>query len=291
MTKTTSEIQDERITDEILDYYAVGKEEQRLQHGIGLLEYARTRELLLRCLPPPPAVVYDIGGGTGAYALWLARLGYTVHLLELSPHNVEKARKGSAAQPEHPLAAAAVADARQIDRPDTSADAVLLMGPLYHLCERKDRLQALDEARRLLKPGGLLVAAAISRFGSLLYGMSTYGQSTWLLEEPEFTAMVARELADGQHIRPEGYPLFTRAFFHLPGELRAELEEAGFAEVDLLAVEGPGWIAPNFEQLWAEESHHEPVFKMVRQVEREESLLGLSPHLLGIGRKNRREDQ
>lgn len=88
------------------------------------------------------------------------------------------------------------------------------MGPLYHLTERDERLDALEEAFRLLKPGGTLLAAAISRFGSTLWGLSVYGQKNDILEEQPFMSMIERELADGQHIRPEEYPNFiARAFF------------------------------------------------------------------------------
>ncbi len=65
----------------------------------------------------------------------------------------------------------AVADARHLDLPDASVDAVLLLGPLYHLYERADRLQALREARRIARPGAPVFAAAISRWAPRLHGV------------------------------------------------------------------------------------------------------------------------
>jgi SAM-dependent methyltransferase len=128
----------------------------------------RTKEILLRYLPPAPAVIYDIGGATGIYSFWLAELGYEVHLQELSPANVDRARELLTQQADHPLASVEVADARSIPRLRQSDDAVLVMGPLYHLSERADRVKALQEAWRVLIPGGLLASTAVTRYGSLL---------------------------------------------------------------------------------------------------------------------------
>jgi SAM-dependent methyltransferase len=234
-------------------------------------------------------VIYDIGGGVGAYSLWLAGLRHAVHLFDLSPVNVEMARAAASSAGLPILAAAEVADGRKIPRPDGSADAVLVMGPLYHLTEREDRLAALREARRLLKPGGLLAASAITRFGSTLWGLSTYGTSNWMLDTPAFREMIEREMTDGQHIRPEGMPLFTRAFFHLPGELAQEAADSGFTGVSVFAVEGPGWIVPGFDTIWADEQRREAILSIARAVEQEPSLMGMSPHFLAFGMNQGKE--
>jgi ubiquinone/menaquinone biosynthesis C-methylase UbiE len=103
----------------------------------GQLELARTQELLQRYLPPPSAVIVDAGGGSGVYAGWLARLGYEVHLIDPVPKHVEQARAASARQTDHPVASIRLGDARRLELPDQSVDAVLLLGPLYHLTELK----------------------------------------------------------------------------------------------------------------------------------------------------------
>src|SRR5215813_9774104 len=94
--------------DPIINHYASGYEAGRLQTGSGQLERERTRELFTRSLPSPPAVILDIGGGPGAHACWLSRLGYEVHLLDITPLHVEMAQDASRAQPEAPLASASV---------------------------------------------------------------------------------------------------------------------------------------------------------------------------------------
>src|SRR5687767_4938605 len=77
---------------DIAAYYAQGLERDRLATGTVALEFARTRVLLERYLPPPPAVVADVGGGPGRYAMWLAKRGYQVHLIDPVPLHVEQAR-------------------------------------------------------------------------------------------------------------------------------------------------------------------------------------------------------
>ena len=98
---------------EVLAYYARGQEDERLDHDTGKLERCRTQELLLRYLPAPPAVLLDVGGVTGQYAIWLAARGYTMHLVDPVPLHVDQARARSAAQPHAPLASVSGGDARR----------------------------------------------------------------------------------------------------------------------------------------------------------------------------------
>src|SRR5258707_15846216 len=150
--------------DDMAAYYNLGQEAARLGRGLGQLELARMQELLRRYLPPAPAVIYDVGGGSGVYSCWLAALGYEVHLLDFMPLHVEQARQASAPPPDHPLASAEVGDARRLPRADARVDAVLLLGPLYHLTQRADRLAALRGAGRVARSGGEVLAAAITDF-------------------------------------------------------------------------------------------------------------------------------
>lgn len=265
---------------EIADYYNEGREQQRLSSG-GQLEYVRTQELLMRFLPSPPATLFDIGGGAGIYAFWLASLGYSVHLVDAMPLHIAQAQQ-VASEPGTPaLASLSVGDARHLDFADESADAVLLLGPLYHLTVHEDRLQALREARRVLRPGGVVCAVGISRFASALDGLHR-----GFLLDPEFEEIVRHDLATGQHRNPNarrGY--FTTAFFHHPEELRTEVREAGFEEVRLLGIEGPALMTPDFAAFWDQEDKREVLLRTVRTVETEPSLLGASPHILAVGQK------
>jgi ubiquinone/menaquinone biosynthesis C-methylase UbiE len=270
------------IPPEILAYYRQGREEQRLSLRHGPLEAARTRELLLRHLPASPQVILDVGGGPGAYACWLAARGHAVHLLDASPLHVEQARRASADQPEHPLASVRLGDARHLDVIDTSADAVLLMGPLYHLTDRADRIRALREAWRVLKAGGLLFAVGVSRFASLLAGLFE-----GLLEDPSAASIVAEDLRSGQHRNPTPRDYFTTAFFHRPEELEQEVAESGFEIVETVGIEGPGWALADVAQRWADPGWRQHLMMAARAVEREPSVLGVAAHIMTVGRRRR----
>src|ERR1700739_2215395 len=113
----------------VVSHYGEVDEASRLRNGWFQLEHARTQELILRHLPPAPAIVVDAGGGAGIYACWLAARGYQVHLIDPVPKHVEQAR--AAQQPDHPLASAEIGDARHLPQSEASVDAVLLLGPLY----------------------------------------------------------------------------------------------------------------------------------------------------------------
>jgi SAM-dependent methyltransferase len=274
-------LSDPRPPDEVLGYYATGGESGRLEQAYFPLERARTQELLRRHLPPPPGVVLDVGGAAGAYALWLAEAGHEVHLVDPVPLHVRQAEEASRSRAGGRLASARVADARRLGFADSSADAVLMLGPLYHLTDRADRLAALAEARRVLKAGGLLFAAAISRFASLLDGLRGP-----VFEHDAFAAIVEQDLTDGQHRNDTGIvEFFTTAFFHLPGQLDAEVREAGFTLEGVFAVEGPGAFVPDFARRWADPAARARLLDLVRRVEREPALLGASPHLLAVGRR------
>jgi len=265
---------------DIAAYYDRGKEERRLGDW-GRLEFLRTRELLARRLPAPPATVLDVGGAAGAYALPLAAEGYEVHLVDPVALHVEQARAASASQPDAPLASAVVGDARELPVEDRSADVVLLLGPLYHLTDAADRARALHEARRALRPGGLLAAAAITRFASTLDGVAQ-----GFLLEPGFEAIVERDLADGQHRNPDGHPgWFTTAYFHRPDELQREVAAAGFDITALVAIEGAVGAAAETHALdaWIDDpDKREILLRAIRRVEAEPSLLGASPHVLAV---------
>ena len=269
-------------SEDIAAFYARGLERDRLMSGPGALEFARTTILLDRYLPAPASDVIDVGGGPGRYALWLAERGYRVHLVDPVPLHIEQARSASANQSGRALSGAEIGDARELRFPDESADAVLLLGPLYHLPERDDRIRALSEARRVCRPGGVVIAAGISRFASAIDGLRG-----GYLTDSAFAGIVAGDLRDGRHRNPTGHPAyFTTAYFHRPEELAAECDAARLTHQETLAVEGIGWLLPDLDAWLADDARRGVLLSTLAQLEAEPALMGASAHLLSVARRN-----
>jgi ubiquinone/menaquinone biosynthesis C-methylase UbiE len=265
---------------EVLDYYDSYPEEVRLQQGPYRLEFERTKDILSRVLPPAPAEILDVGGAAGAYSFSLAAAGYTVHLVDSSERLVAEASRRNA-DAVHGLASAVVGDARALPQADARADAVLVMGPLYHLPEEEDRVTALREALRVVKPGGTVVVAAISRYASALDGLIRR-----LALDPTFKRIRDRDLIDGQHRnKPEANEYFTTAFLHRPEDLAAEMHRAGLTAVSVRGVEGPGWMLQDFDARWEDDALRDDILDVARKLESEPSIVGASAHLLGVGRR------
>ncbi|WP_330294721.1 class I SAM-dependent methyltransferase [Streptomyces sp. NBC_00503] len=210
---------------DITAFYGAGDEAARLTSGrtIGTLELVRTQELLRRHLPAPPADILDVGGGPGVHARWLTDDGYRVTVVDPVEQHVRQAR-------DHGLTAF-VGDARQLDQEDASFDAVLLLGPLYHLPDSPERARAWREARRTVRPGGLVAAAALNRFARLL--------------DPG--AGSALDVAEtGLRTRRNG----PTTYYHGLAELREEAREAGLTNPAVHGVQGPAYAA-----LKAQERH------------------------------------
>jgi SAM-dependent methyltransferase len=266
---------------EVTAHYESSNEAERLLQVTGQLERVRTQEILARYLPRPLAVILDVGGGAGIYALWLADIGYTVHLIDPTPKHVAQARAASEAQPEYPLASAEIGDARALQWADASVDVVLLLGPLYHLPERAERVLVWQEARRVVRNGGLVVAAAISRFASVLDGLFS-----GFLDDPAFVSIAEQDVCSGQHRNPDQHPgYFTTAYLHRPEELEREIVDANLHHVATLPVEGVGCLLQNFEEHWQDAGRRTRLLNVLHWLEKEPSLLGVGGHLLAIARK------
>ncbi len=263
-------------TDEALHaYYQRGMERERLSDGRGELEFTRTTEIVRRRLPAAPAVVADIGGGPGRYALWLASLGYQVEHRDLMPLHVEQLTADAAGVPGIHTA---VGDVRDLDLPDASADAVLLLGPLYHLLDRAERVGALRECARIVRPGGAVFAAAISRWAARIDGML---RERIYVKHPEVTGLID-EIDRTGVIPPFQEGAFT-AFCHRPEELRSELADAGLEVADLVSVEGPAFILGDLDARLADPAERSVALEVARAIERVPELVGFGPHLVATG--------
>jgi SAM-dependent methyltransferase len=262
---------------EMLAHYRTADEGSRITSGYGQLELLRTQEIVRRRLPDGPLKVLDIGGGTGVHAAWLAADGHQVRLFDVVPEHVASAQRLAEG---FPGLTASLGDARNLPVPDAGFDAALMLGPLYHLTERDGRVKALGEAGRAVRPGGLIFAAAISRFASLFDGLAR-----GFLFDPEFRRIVDDDLNTGQHRNEHDRPgWFTTAYFHHPDDLRQECVDAGLEAVEIVGVEGvAGWL-PHLAGRWDDPASRDIILQAARATETEPSLRGLSGHLVAIAR-------
>ena len=243
--------------DEVFDFYNNRAEKGRLERGLGIVEFYRTKEVLSNYIVKKGNIIYDVGGGIGVYSSWLVSEGNEVHLLELAPNAVEYAIKS---QSKDNLFKAEVCDARNINRENESADIVLLMGPLF--------------------------SVGISKFSSTTWALSTYGNGNEFLDDPIYFNMIQNELISGVHIRPKEYSNFiTQAYFHTPRELQEELEVVGFETIQKHAIEGVIWFTPFLNEYWKDEEKRNILLKILNQTDTEESLMGMSPHFMIVSKK------
>lgn len=265
-----------RLDPAVLSFYERGEEAARLagaSHS-GPLEVERTRELVLRHLPAGPLRILDVGGGPGVHAAWLVALGHHVRVIDPVPLHVEQAAAADA------RIVAELGDARDLDAEDRSVDVVLLMGPLYHLLERDDRLAALAEAARVLRPGGLVFAAAICRHAALLDLLLRLDR----LHEPDVLAVATEAVTTGA-FRGADVGLFTTAYFHRPRELAREVAEAGLTDDHIYGVEGPGFFAPDLADRWRDPARREALLQVARLVESDPDVQSAGSHLLAVARR------
>ena len=275
----------------VLAGYNAGIERDRLRTGIGLIEFERTKEILLEKLPKPPAVIYDIGGAYGEYSWWLASLGYEVYLFDLSETNIAMSAELATDYPGVKLVSATVCDARSIPRLDKSADAVLLMGPLYSITEYEERILAIEECGRLLKDDGILFSAALTPYSVLVPRIALYHIDGTAkrreLDDPAVISMIERALEDGCYCNPEKKIAsgLGSSHLHTAKALREELSEGGFDTATVHGIMGGAWLAPNLDELLANEETKAVLMKTVRMLDTDKEIIGLSGHLLAVSRK------
>jgi ubiquinone/menaquinone biosynthesis C-methylase UbiE len=265
---------------QIISYYSHAIESNRLELEHFKLEGTRTKEIIGRYLHKSNLEILDLGGGAGYYSFWLQQQGHSVTLVDLSPKNIELAQKENE-KGNSKLKKIEIGDATNLNYPDNQFDRVLLLGPLYHLTDRKDRIKALTEARRVLKPGGVLIAAVISRYASLIDGFVRD-----LVYDDEFFNILKNDLKTGIHLNEtNNLEYFTTAFFHTPAEIKNEIHESGLVFEKLIAVESFGWIVKDYKEKERDSAYMNKLLEIIRKVESDDDLVAMSPHIIAVARK------
>ena len=275
----------ERAIRRVRRFYGIAAEREwaRLeQPHDGRLEFAVHKTWMGRFLPPAPARVLDIGGGPGRYAIWLAGQGYRVTLADLSADllAVAKEKAEEAGVDLEGIVEANATDLSQFG--DASFDAVLCLGPLYHLIEEEDREAVASELFRVLKAGGPVFAAFLNRLHILRVVVDQ--------EIPFFTPytfdLVKRWHEEGIFISPVP-GIFTDSYSIHPRDAVPFMESCGFQTLDLISSQS---IAADVQTDLASFKERQPelypwVMENLLAIANEPSAVGSAFHLLYIGRR------
>ncbi len=273
-------------TDAVRAYYAgIGEREwARLDNpDDGAIEFEVTSQVLTTYLPPH-ARVLDIGGGPGRYTIWLAQQGHHVALADLCPELLSIARTEiGQAGADKMVEEVVEADARDLTHwGDNSFDAVLSLGPFYHLPDPNDRNRAAAELRRVLRANGTAFVALMPRYAFLRRTLAIPDERHHLAQ-PDF---IERVLNEGVFIN-DVPGRFTDGYGVLPGEVAPFFERHGFTTLALLSAEG---MAVNCQGSLSELSTTDPTayqaaLAMIMQTAGDPSILGMANHLLYVGRR------
>lgn len=257
-----------------MQFYSKAAEDKRLSYGLGPLEFERNKSLISQHLKLPKTNILDVGGGPGVYASWLADLGHQVQLIDPVQKHIQQATARS--KKSHNPFKVTLAEAQKLPVDNASIDLLILHGPLYHLPQRENRIQALRETLRVLKPGGIVLGFAISATASTLPALL----NGFIHDEAIFD-MCLNELQSGFHDAPKTFPgILPHAFYHRPDQLKEEFLESGLCKPELYAVEGMVWLEKAFFETWTNPLKKQRLMELLRVTEKQEHLLAFSPHIM-----------
>jgi SAM-dependent methyltransferase len=265
----------------VQDFYTsyVGQEWRRLaRHPYSRLEFATTMHFLEQHLPPR-GLILDAGGGPGRYTIELAKRGYDVVLLDLTPANlvfarrqIQRAKVGTKVQ--------SVVEGTIVDLSryaDNTFDAVICTGgPLSHVVDRQDRERAIAELIRVARPGAPIFVSVMGRLNVLVVELM---EGPAEIELPLF----ARVRDTGEYWGGAG---FTACYFFLPEELRAAFSDKGVDVVELVGLEGVSSRQyRHFNQLAKNETRFKIWLETHYKTCMHPAVVGMSEHMLIICRK------
>lgn len=268
------------MTEDVRDIVAFyGSDPER--EAARLEEHRLERDLTWRYLDqhlPADGSVLELGAGTGVYSALLAKRGLRVTAVDFSPELIAQARQSVTAQGVQDRVEFIVADARNLASiTQTGFDAVLIMGPLYHLVDGRDRLSVLNEALQRLRSGGLIFSAFLSRLGVLSDLIKR--SPGWIDDRSSVRSHM------GRGYRPDEAPRGGfRGYFAQVSEIAPLHESVGCETIALAGVE-PVIAADDESFNGLSGEHREAWLDLLHEVSTEPSILAASRHILYIGRK------
>jgi ubiquinone/menaquinone biosynthesis C-methylase UbiE len=262
--------------DEVVQYYGNYNENGRIDKYP--IEFIRSKEIISRYLPSTPIKIVDLCGASGHYAYWLAKMGHEVHLMDLSEKHIEETVSNKEKYNVE-LSSIRQGDARKTEYKNGTFDMVLLMGALYHLHEKEDRIKCIKETHRILKKGGIAVFSYISRYASILDGFTKD-----LINDPLYLEIMEKDYFTGIHKNVGETKYFTNAYFHTTKEIYDELLYLNYKDIVVYAVEGFSTLL-NGKKYLNDERKLNILLKYLKLFEQDSEMLGISHHRLAICKK------
>ena len=263
--------------DDIAAYYDKNQETEHSRLDRHQLEFDLTLRYLNQYLPPDGAIL-EIGSATGRYTLELAKRGYAITAIDLSKGLLEKCRDNITREGLERQVQFVLADARNLGEVVKHGfDAVLLMGPLYHLILEADRRMALKESFDRLRDGGIFFSSFISRFG--LMSDLLKNVPDWIEDQADVWSILEHGKDSEDHPRG-GF----RGYFAQPREIALLHENVGFHTLVVAGVE-PAIAADDESYNQLQGKRRGQWLDVLYAMSTEPSILGASRHLLYIGQK------
>lgn len=242
------------------------------------IEFEITKRYLDRYITQKESHIFDIGGGPGRYSIYLAQQGHKVSLLDLSAKNIEVAKEKSK---EAGVSLEAYIKGDALELPEYSEetfDVILLMGPLYHLTREEDRRKALENALKMLKKDGILIASFISHYAPI---QDCFAHLTFEGYKGEVKELLYY-LVDGKNKDGAG---FTTSYFTGAEEARGFMKAHGLEELSFAGVENMLGCKEE-ELLKCSKEEWERWLDIGFALAEDEKLYGMSQHFLYVGKKS-----
>lgn len=255
----------------------------RLDRPYSRIEWMSTLRLMDRYLPDSGHIC-DIGSGPGKYAIELLLQGYQVTLLDISANELAIAEKRVG---EQGLAAEAYIceDARNLQVLESAAyDGALVLGPLYHVLEKQERLGIIRHVERSLKPGGTAIFSYINSWGVLKAGVTEFSES---YRDPEGIYMYLQEQ------RLDGNQGFTECYFTIPSVALDEVKLGGFDIVTYAGAESfLAGMSAEMNRLFAEDRQvYDHLVQAASEMSEASQYRDATEHLIIVARKKSKDSE
>lgn len=265
----------------ILDYYNQFDEWGRLEREP--IEFQVNWHYLKKYLPETGKLL-DNGAGPGKYSLELAKAGYTVTLSDLTPRLVDSAKnKAIDLGVESYFDGFYTADARELTMlKDEQFDSALMLGPMYHLQEENDQIKAIEELKRVTKKNGIVFVAFMPRIRHVF--TSLMQPENW---KPNNTMDAIRQFSESGCFNHADEGRFTGAYYFEIEDINPFMEEQGFETIELIGSNVGALLSDENWHYWRSkgESEVQKVINLIKERAADPHILGMSSHLLYIGRK------